>query len=111
MVIEQIEASCICPEDPCVPPDYCARPPNDRELRRCRRDTIECCSRHGALDEDERRMLEEDERDQAAEQQPEGGAVGSAEDDQGHAADVDESGAPRTSGGRQRTRRGASARQ
>ena len=79
MVIEQIEASCICPEDPCVPPDYCARPPNDPELRRCRRATIECCSRHRALDEEERRVLDEDKPDQEAARQTEGRAEGSVE--------------------------------
>lgn len=43
MVIQQIEASCICPADSCSPPDNCARPPNENELRHCVKEIQECC--------------------------------------------------------------------
>lgn len=45
MVIEQLEASCICPADSCSPPDNCARPPNEEELRQCLAEIQECCKR------------------------------------------------------------------
>lgn len=39
MVIEQLEQSCICPADGCPPPDPCALPPDDDQLRCCGRET------------------------------------------------------------------------
>ncbi len=43
MIIEQLEQSCICPDDPCPPPDNCARPPTVPELQTCANEFVECC--------------------------------------------------------------------
>lgn len=43
MVIEQLEASCICAADSCSPPDNCARPPNHEELHQCLSAMQDCC--------------------------------------------------------------------
>ena len=43
VIIEQLEESCICPDDPCPPPDYCARPPRRRELQTCADEVVKCC--------------------------------------------------------------------
>ena len=43
MVIEQLERSCICPDDGCPPRDNCAPPATRKDLERCARDTQRCC--------------------------------------------------------------------
>ncbi len=52
MVIEQLEASCICPADPCAPPDNCAPPPGPEQLKECREAVVRCCE--GRPPEDDR---------------------------------------------------------
>jgi len=44
MIIEQLEDSCVCPDDPCSPADNCAPPPKRTHLQDCARDFQHCCA-------------------------------------------------------------------
>ncbi len=68
MVIEQLEASCICPDDPCRMADFCAPPPGDKELETCRDETLACCEEthpYGQRSQEAGDQAEEAHRDDA----------------------------------------------
>ena len=52
MIIEQLERSCICPDDGCPPPDNCAPVADRAALERCARDTQRCCEQDSGRPED-----------------------------------------------------------
>lgn len=43
IIIEKIEAACICPPVRCTPPDNCAPPPGRTDLEDCRNRMVRCC--------------------------------------------------------------------
>ena len=52
IIIEQLEASCICPVDNCTPASNCAPPPGDKELAECRDRIARCCTQGFPGDQD-----------------------------------------------------------
>lgn len=55
MIIEQLEASCICEADPCAPSDNCAPPPGPKELKDCSREVVRCCREQRPVEDRPRR--------------------------------------------------------